>query len=424
MNNENIKRTSEFRIEIGTNFKDDKRDITIIDKRKIKDKNGRKYKYYKYKCNKCGFDGGKHWNIKDKKYKNELWALESNFKKGHGCSCCGGNDIVVEDINSIITTAPWMIPIINNEEFCKTHTHSSHDKIYPTCSYCGRVKDKSMPINIIYKNKTINCICTDYISYPNKFMTEFLKQLHIEFEAEYNPKWCKYKFKDKIKTGRYDFYFKLNNKQYIIEMDGSFHNQYNNRNNQTAEESKFIDDEKDRLALEYNIEVIRIDCDYGNINDRFEYIKNNILQNDKLNKLFNFTNINWDKVEKFALSNLVKVACDYKRNNPEMTTTQIGEFMGGYNSSTVCNWLKQGNGIWCEYNPKEESRKSAFKQGKSNGKNVEIFKDNISLGVFASTQDLARKSEKIFGIKLSQTCISEVCLEKAKQHKGYTFKYV
>lgn len=48
------KRTNEFKIDIGTIFKDDKRDMIITDREYRKDKNGRNRKWYKYTCNKCG----------------------------------------------------------------------------------------------------------------------------------------------------------------------------------------------------------------------------------------------------------------------------------------------------------------------------------------------------------------------------------
>jgi hypothetical protein len=45
--------TNKFKIEIGKNFKDDNRDLIIIDREYRKDKKGKNYKFYKYKCNNC-----------------------------------------------------------------------------------------------------------------------------------------------------------------------------------------------------------------------------------------------------------------------------------------------------------------------------------------------------------------------------------
>ena len=55
---------------------------------------------------------------------------------------------------------------------------------------------------------------------------------------------------------------------------------------------------------------------------------------------------------------------------------------------------------------------------------VEIFKDNVSLGIFNNCMDLERQSEKLFGVKLLNENICMVANGKRKQYKGFTFKYV
>ena len=67
--------------------------------------------------------------------------------------------------------------------------------------------------------------------------------------------------------------------------------------------------------------------------------------------------------------------------------------------------------------------KSAKKLNK-NGKQIEIFKDDNSLGVFESASELERQSEKLFGVKLYQGNISAVCLKKTSQYKGFIFRYI
>lgn len=413
-------RTPNFKIEIGQTFKDDKRDITITNRKKVPNPHneGKYLKYYQYKCNKCSFDCSGNYYIKGKEYNDGYWVEENTLTRGSGCACCcNPSKIVVESINSIYKTDPWMIPYIG-EECAKTHTRGSNDKVKVKCPDCGKVKEKSININNVYKTHSMGCeICSDGEKYPNKFAYDMLKQLNIIFKREYSPTW--------IKPRRYDFYFELNNKKYILEMDGRFHNNNNHLSGQTKEESKVIDNYKDEQARLHDIEVIRIDCDYENNScNRFEWIKQNILENNTLNNLFDLSKINWNKVEEFALTNLVKIACEYKKNDPELTTTEIGKIMGGYTKKGISNWLVQGSKLdWCEYNPKIENIKSAIKCGKANGKQVEIFKDGISLGVFESASELARRSEELFGVKLIQSCISSVC-KTNKLHKGYQFKYV
>ena len=51
-------RTNDFRIEVGTSFVDNNRNITVISRRYEKDKNGRLWKEYNYHCNICGWNDG------------------------------------------------------------------------------------------------------------------------------------------------------------------------------------------------------------------------------------------------------------------------------------------------------------------------------------------------------------------------------
>lgn len=58
------------------------------------------------------------------------------------------------------------------------------------------------------------------------------------------------------------------------------------------------------------------------------------------------------------------------------------------------------------------------------GKKIEIFKNDISLGMFDSSRDLARRSEELFGVKLCDSNITTVANGKRRHHKGFTFKFV
>ena len=141
-------------------------------------------------------------------------------------------------------------------------------------------------------------------------------------------------------------------------MDGGWHTQDNNMSGQTAKESKEIDNYKDKLAKEHGLKVIRIDCDYYNIKNRFDYIKNNII-NSKLNEIFNLNDINWYEIDKKSENNKVKIVCEYKNQNENLTSKDIGDKLK-LNRSTVIKYLKKGNELgWCNYDPKEEMRKSA-----------------------------------------------------------------
>ena len=397
-------KTNEFKIEIGTNFINHKRDIIIIDRKIMKDDKQRNWKYYKYKCNKCG---------------TEDWIVESSLLNNNGCNTCRINAPSKLGHNTIWDKARWMIDLGVSEEDAKTHTPQSSNKIHVTCPDCGKVK--TMLISNIYKRRSIGCTCGDKVSYPNKFAYSLLNQLDEIYkfehlEHEYSPEW--------IGKRKYDNYFIHNEKEYILEMDGKWHNEYNDLSGQTVEQSREIDDYKDRLAKEHEIEVIRIDCDYQYSN-AFKLIKQNIIL--CMPKLFDLTKIDWNKCEAFALSNLVKVACDYW-NNGICNTKEIAKTMN-MSRNTIIEYLKKGSLIkWCNYDAKAEMKKNGVRNGLINGlkigKPVEIFKDNISLGTFPSCSDLSRKSEKLFGVRLSKSSISLVYNGNKSNYKGFTFKYI
>ena len=402
-----------WKYEIKQTFKDEKRNLTITDReiriRCKKDKTKYEYndKWYKYKCNKCGWPEG--------------WVREGNLKQGCGCSCCVNRTSVL-GINTIWDKAKWMVDLGVSEEDAKTHTPSSNDKIYPTCPNCGKVKNKTMMINDIYKRKSIGCTCSDKISYPNKLSYSLLNQLNEIYkfdylEHEYSPQW--------IGLKSYDNYFIYNGREYILEMDGGWHKVDNNLSGQTAEESKSIDDYKDKLAKEHGIKVIRIDCYYKD-KDKLDYIKQSIIDS-KLNKIFNLSIIDWNRCEEFALSNLVKECCDLW-NSGITNTKEISEIMK-ISRKTVVRYLKSGSKIkWCTYNLQEEVIKNnndiSERSRKLRSKPVEIFKNSKSLGVFPSCHELDRKSDELFGTKLDCSKISLVCRGERPHHKGFTFKYI
>ena len=176
--------TNEFKVEINTTFKDDNRNITVVDRKYINSKNNRQlFKYYQYKCNVCGWQGD-----------NRSWIMESNLLKGIGCSCCA-SQTVVEKINSIVAhkETHWMIPYFQggyNE--AKGYTPRSNKKLYFKCLDCDRVKDKEISINNLYTNHSIGCSCGDGMSYGHKYTYNLLEQLKLDFKQNNTLDWCKF----------------------------------------------------------------------------------------------------------------------------------------------------------------------------------------------------------------------------------------
>ena len=200
------KRTSDFKVEIGQIFKDNKRDLTIIDREYRNDYNHRKW--CKYHCNKCGA---------------ELWMIEDGLLRGGNCACCSNssNKTIIKGINNIATTHPTLVKYFVNIEDSYINSFGSNKKVLCKCPNCGY--EKEMKICNLYHNGFSCPQCSDGIKYPEKLMFNFLQQLKEnnlieDFTYQYtkkHSKWCK--------DYRYDFYFKLDNEQYIIETHGEQH---------------------------------------------------------------------------------------------------------------------------------------------------------------------------------------------------------
>jgi hypothetical protein len=132
----------------------------------------------------------------------------------------------------------------------------------------------------------------------------------------------------------------------------------------------------------------------------------------------------WKEIEECIYSNFVKIACEYKRNNPELLTGDIAKIMKN-SRATVRKYLMCGNKLgWCDYNGKEEHLRS----NKINSMNTKkicsiplICLDNRE--VFGSATSCSKSSIAILGISISQTSISNSCKNKSKT-KGYQFKYI
>lgn len=369
----------DFKFNIGDKFKDDKKDLIIIDREYRTTKKNHNEKWYKYKCNKCGWSEG--------------WISEYKIE-ARGCSCCCGRT-VVKGINDISTTAPWMVKFFSNKNDAYKYTCGSNKKIKTKCPDCGN--EKYMIINNLFK-KGFSCNkCSDGFSYPNKFMFNVLEQLNEEFVSEYSPIWVEGKF--------YDFY--IPSKKLIIEMDGGLghgHKQHA-KSKLTPKQSKEIDDYKDMKAIEHEIDVIRINCDYDYVYNRFEFIKSNIL-NSKLIKYYNLHNLNWDYINKKSIENRTKNICLFYNDNKNMTAKDISSKFK-ISISTLYACVKIGEDLgWCNY---------------KNKKRIKIIETN---DIFESITECDELSEKLYGIKLDKRNICAVLKGKRKSHKGFHFEYV
>ena len=381
----------EFMYDVGDTIKDEKRDITILERKETP------IKSYRYKCNVCGYICNK-----------SEWITQSSLKNNSGCIVCAGQKIV-EHINSVWTTDKWMVDYLGmDQKDAKKYSRASGKNATFICKNCGEKIYK--PIQYVYRLKSIACSCSEYTSFGEKVIYKILKAFNIEFIKEYSPLWSNRK--------RYDFY--IPQYKIIIEVHGKQHYEesFKGMSSTPLEEEQQNDIYKRKLAIENGIkEYIEVDARESNI----EWIKKSILETNLSNYL-TLDNFDWDSCLGYVGIGIIKDVCNYWNNNDVTTKDVITYF--NISKSTAIKHLKKGNELgWCSYNPLIEIKKCGSKIGKTKAKKVQVWKDGKYIRTYNSQEELINNSMEHFGLQFSKSKISCVCTGKNKTHKGYVFKF-
>lgn len=327
----------------------------------------------------------------------------------HGCPVCA-NRITIYGINDITTTHPHIIKFFKDCEKAKKYNAHSHKSEIFKCPHCGYEKE------CVIRN-VIRCgfccdICDSRVSYPNRLSRALLLKLPVKnLLFEYSPPWSNRKI--------YDNYFEYKGDKYILEMDGWWH--YNddwrtNNYSRTKEQSYKIDREKDKLALENGIKIIRIDCQKSNL----EYIKNNILSSE-LSSIFDLSQINFEEIDIDAITNSSLLnQIYYYHDNVSHNTKEIAKH---FNKSicTIYKYLKKGRlANKCLDFRKENYINSVCK----NAKKISAFdKNGKFISSFDSATKCAEELTKIYNVKYYSSSITSCCTGKLKTHRGCIFQY-
>ena len=342
----------------------------------------------KVRCKECG---------------HEFENTPAELLLGTRCLICTGH-LVLPDVNSVAALCPDLVKYFKNSNDAYSITPGSSKKVSLICPDCG--SEKTMVMRNLFKRGFSCDICGDKISYPNKLIRNIMYQLKDEcdyLEFEWFEKW-----KDKY---RYDVYFEKNNQKYVIEMQGEQH--YRGWKGYNLKEIQQNDQIKKDLAISNNIIPIIIDAEKSD----FDYIFNNI-KNSLLSKIFNLSNIDINTCKEHSMKNIIKLICqDYN----DMTTTEL---MDKYKlcRSTVVKYLHKGTQLgWCNYNPKESHLKSLDVHKKK----VDVYtKNGEFIGTYDSIKEGIEVVKNLYGIKLSNGSITEVCQGKRNHHHGFVFKYI
>lgn len=389
-----------FRFDIGDELKSDSRHLVVLERmiKPIKRKEGyiERKKWYRVECRNCG-------------WKN-YWLTQNNLIKGKSCSCCSGKT-VVQSINDIPTTAPWMVKYFQGGyEEAKNYTKFSNKKIRPICPDCGTIKDKPMKIAQLLI-QGMGCKCSDGRSYPEKFIAHVLSNVGIDYVSEYTPTWSQGK--------RYDFYIPSLNM--IIEAHGTQH--YGN-----CGRGRTLQEEHENDLLKFDLSVINGVEHYVVINcykSEFEWIKNSIINSGVLKKLnIDEDTIDWIKCDKDSQKNIVKEVCTYKKNNPLATTTELGRLFKT-SSNSIYNMLKKGAVYgWCDYDPRKEksavSKRNIKKMGSLGAIKVIVEEGDGEERFFSSITELCEYYKNL-GIVIDRNVVTKKIKSKEK-YKGFSFK--
>ena len=328
------------------------------------------------------------------------------------------NNLSHSIFNEIAFTCPDLLKYFVNKEDAYKLTKTSLESAFCKCPICGYVKSYTMAT---LHSRGFKCDkCSDKsFKYPNKFMMNVLDQTNYQYQAEVTKTTKGF---DWLKNYRYDFL--IVNKKCFIEMDGYFHFNDNLMNGRTVEEQQKIDMYKDKLAHEHGYDIIRINCYYKNIQNRFDFIKNNIIKSNLMSLLhINEDNIDWDECDKQAISNTLYVICDLWNSGIHHSRT-IAKELGLSWSCVHENLLKGAKIGLCDYDPGVASRMKNEKQKRENGIPVAVLKNGSIVGIFISGRELARQSLEKFGHLFDPGYISRACHNQNITCFGYTIKHI
>lgn len=226
-------------------------------------------------------------------------AKPSHIFDNHGCPYCSGRR-PIKGKTDLWTTHPKIASMLLNSDEGHEYSAGSHHKTDWVCPNCGTaIKDKTIK-NVVKQGLSCS-FCSDAVSYPEKFISEMLRQLKVDYIFNRATEWSNNK--------RYDFNIK--DKSLIIESHGEQHyDDFNLRNynvkTRTLEEEKENDAYKMKLALDNGVQkYIVLDC---RVSDA-EFVKNSILNSD-LNGIFDLSCVDWNKCHMATFDSITMDICN------------------------------------------------------------------------------------------------------------------
>lgn len=321
------------------------------------------------------------------------------------------NRTIVAGINDVATTHSQYVQYFKDREDAKRYSVRGTAKTWFQCPLCGHEKYTTIDQAFAYGHYACK-FCGDGISYGNKFVHHFLKQLspeeslHIQAEKVFD--WSKHVAPDGARR-IYDFYID-GQEPIIIEVHGNQHYERAMGNGSTfrsLEEEQANDLLKYELAISNGINsknYIVLDCRKSQKN----YIINSIMHS-VLPQILHFSenDVDWDACDQFATSSMVKMASDLWVSGIHRLS-DIAEKIG-CSVGAVSNYLRKADELgWIVY----ESIQN---------KPVVCLDNNY---VFPNLNTCSALSESLFGVYLSAKGISGNVRGESRSTRGFHFAYL
>ena len=334
----------------------------------------------------------------------EFELPEFRIKFGIGCPICG-NRKIIEGVRSLYDTHPQMLKYLKDPEDAKNFTPYSGKKILCKCPECGH--EKYVNVSNLVKSGFSCPICSDHISYPNKFVREFLNQLDVKYEPEKCFDWSD--------DRKYDQYVEEHNM--IIENHGLQH--YKDCKGKFSDLKTQIKNDKYKYDLAMNNGINRyivIDCRESSL----EWIKKSIMDSELVD-IFNFNenDIDWEQCHIVASTNSeIKKVCEaYKTNHNIKSLAEMFD----HDPHTITSYLETGVKCgYCDFRKNDPTKNGLSLSWQASAKPVYCITDNI---YFMSKNDCV-SYYKQNGIANFNGKILYHYIISDKEYKGKRFKYI
>lgn len=331
----------------------------------------------------------------------------NRLASGAKCPVCV-NRKIIPGVNDVATTHPQYAQYFKVLGDATKYSVRSGRKAWFKCPLCGA--EKHTTVDQAFSLGHYVCgFCGDGVSFSNKFVQHFLKQLQkkndIVFSSEKIFDWSR-RVSDNKSKRVYDFYVEVP-QEIIIEVHGMQHYERDMGHSRTLQDEKDNDLLKYDLAIKHDIlprNYIVLDCRYSEKG----HIKTSIMES-ALPSLLSFTSedIDWDACADFATSNLVRMATDLWLSG-SCSVAEIGVQIGRA-PVTVNQYLHKAESLgWLVYET-------------NTNKPVLCVENGLA---FVNCKVCSQMSDVLLGVHIPYKCVSAAARKESRRSHGYQFNYL